>query len=263
MVSLNSAAPHSHRDELLRTWLVKFSANHQAQGKEPAVTEKTLPIFVQLWAEEFSDIPTDALESAFRATIRTIRFFPTIADIRAQIQQADAGGFALEAEQAWEKALDYAREYFIPDQGVKRGAPPLAPAIEFAVRAAGGLRWLESCPESELQWARKRFIESYTQLHQTGQVEHLLTRPEAKRILSSLAAGPRALPAPRVEQDDEPDDPEARANFLKQAEQIAKAPEIQLSDEELRQRAEDQKRRLAEWLAGRSERPRDLVTASR
>ena len=60
---------------------------------------------------------------------------------------------------------------------------------QHAVRAAGGFGWIESCPREELQWARKRLIDDYKLIHQTGQEEYLLAEGDAENIPRRLAAG--------------------------------------------------------------------------
>ena len=52
---------------------------------------------------------------------------PTPGDVRAQIDQANANGLQLEAEQAWLRAFDWVQRYFHPDLGVneaRRNCPP-------------------------------------------------------------------------------------------------------------------------------------------
>jgi hypothetical protein len=191
-----SGPDKSRRDDLLRTWLVKFSANHQAQGREPAVTADTLQVFMSLWAEGLADIPTDALEMALRATLQTCKFFPTVADIRAQLDQAKEKGLELEAECAWQHLLKHINEYCgYPRLGEnQRPAPQLAPAVEYAARAAGGIPFIERCSEDQLVWCHKDFLAAYKIVHETGKVEHLLGCGETKDIVRRLTSGPPVLP---------------------------------------------------------------------
>ena len=59
--------------------------------------------------------------------------------------------------------------------------------IRHAIDVAGGMRLIEGGKESELPWARKRFIADYMLIHETRQVEHLLSNGEAKRVLAKIA----------------------------------------------------------------------------
>lgn len=168
---------------------MKFSANHQAQGKEPAVTAETLPVFVSLWSEGFSDIPTDALEAAFRSTLCRVRFFPTVADVRAQLEPAHAASY--EAE--WQALLDYMREWFHPDI-VFSGTPSLPPDVDHAARAAGGLRFLFDCPGDKLVWAKKAFIEDLARTRTSGELAGLLPGGSLRAVLQKA----RTEYAPRL-----------------------------------------------------------------
>ena len=65
-----------------------------------------------------------------------------------------------EAQQEWEKALDYSTNHWHPDVGVSSHAPQLSPVAWNALNVAGGLSHLFNCSRDELQWARKRFSAS-------------------------------------------------------------------------------------------------------
>jgi hypothetical protein len=180
-------------DLLIREWLYRFGLNF---GRD------VVPL-LPLWLEQFGGIDPAILEELFENALRTCKFFPTIADIRGQVDKADAAGVELEAAGAWDRYLTHVQKYFHPDIGWNRRAPQLSAITEHAAGAAGDAHWIEGCPESELQWARKRFIDAYMLAHRAGQAKNLLTRGEAKKILERLttsagakqiAASPRAEP---------------------------------------------------------------------
>ena len=224
---------------MIREWLVRFGTNH----------ERAIAPLIALWEDELADISPVLLEKTFRQVLRTSRFFPTIAEVRAQIDQANANGLHLEIEEAWSRALDWVQRYFHPDLGVARGAPELPGAIQHAIRAAGGLQWIESCSASELQWAKKRFVEDFTRVHETRQSEHLLTRPEARRILSDLtkAEPARQIRSGPVAEETRPAKKPSCEEVREVLDRITKpVPSAVVPTEaELRARWEDQKRRLA------------------
>ena len=180
-------------EEVVRRWVVYFG---EIYGKE------ITPALVTLWCRLLADIEPALLERACIETAKRCKFFPTPAEIRAQIEQANAGGLQLEAKEAWATYRKHVDENYHPDLGWRRGTPSLSAAVEHAGQEAGGANWVSTCPESELQWCEKRFIDDFVLVHQTGQVEHLLTRGEAKRVLAQLAdvtagalhAQPKALP---------------------------------------------------------------------
>jgi hypothetical protein len=155
--------------------------------------------------------------------LKTWRFpkLPTPGDVRRQIEEAREKGVALEAAAEWESAVSFASQWYHPDLGIVPGAPTLSPVTWLALKAAGGLYHLSQCPTGDLQWARKRFDEHFTLGHETQKVEHLLPEGEAKKSLAQLCA-------PALKQLSPP------------------------GEEELRQRWEEQKRRLAERAAERT-----------
>ena len=169
--------------EVAYQWIVKFAA---ITGKAAERVQQ------DIWAEALSDIPADRLNAACEHLMKTWRYpnLPMPGDVRAQLDSADEKGFELEAATAWQDLLRWIELYYHPDIGVQRGAPALPVSVEHACRAAGGLRWIERCGEDDLVWARKRFLAAYTNLHQTDEVKHLLSRGEARRILSKITAPP-------------------------------------------------------------------------
>lgn len=140
-----------------------------------------------VYADALSDLTTEQLHAAFLRASQVCRFFPTPADIRSQVEDAEAKGLQLEAEAAWSRAMDYALNCWHPDIGFARNAPKLPAKIEHAIRAAGGIRCLHNCPESELHWRKKDFIVDYVRLQELGQEQHLLSDSEAKTIIKQLS----------------------------------------------------------------------------
>ena len=226
------------RDLVIREWFGRLTENFDYVPSDQ---------LVKVWITGLCDLDSETLARAFEKVFKTWkpefgRRFPVVADIREQIDHAQAKAFELEAEEAFGKALNVATEFFQPDIGLYRNAPKLSPATWHALKVAGGLEHLQSCKREELQWARKRFIADYTLIHETHQVEHLLGDGEAKSRLSRIRAGP-ALPEHKrlttVESEDEfPPRAEVRALL----ERVIKKP-VAPNDESW----ENQKRRAREW----------------
>lgn len=166
---------------VVRKWIVVFGE---------LFAREITPELVKVWCRLLADVDAEALNRACERTAKTCRFFPSPAELRGQLDQVNARGFELEAEGKWQELLVWVKRFYHPDLGVKRGAPRLDPSVEFAARAAGGFHWLECCSESELQWAKKRFIEALSRAHEADEAAHPLTDGEAKRILVDLRAGP-------------------------------------------------------------------------
>jgi hypothetical protein len=237
---------------LIREWLTKFALN---AGQSLDV--KTLGVFEVIWLEAFEDLSCDVLEAAFKRTLRESKYWPIkIADVRSYIDQANSAGLELEAAKAWENYLAHVQKYFHPDIGWNRRTPELDAKTEHAASAAGGARYVEGCPESELQWARKRFIEDYTLVHETAQRQNILTRGEARKILEHLTAEPSKKQLPRPAQPSASGPEPSNAGIetvltLDDAFKKIRAPKptpTPLSQEERERRKRTQKEALARYL---------------
>jgi hypothetical protein len=147
------------------------------------------PFLIGAWCELLADLDAGMLENACAETAKTCRFFPNPGEIRALLKQAEGNIFELKAETEWQKLLAWVRDNVFPDTGVRRGAPQLAPTIEHAAKAAGGVYFLERCPEQQLVFARKTFLAAYSNVHKTEKYPHLIGDGEAKQILKRLTAG--------------------------------------------------------------------------
>lgn len=217
-----------------------------------AVTGKVAePALFSIWSEQLGDIPADRLNAACDCLMKTWRFpnLPLPGDVRAQLDQAEAKGFDLEAETEWQKLLAWVRENVFPDTGIRRGAPHLPPAVEHAAKAAGGFYFIERCPEDQLVWCRKTFLAAYKNVHEAGQAEYLLGAGEARRILAQLQAGPperkqlsRATDSP----GEPPSREEVRAVLLRVIEQKPTQSQEPTQDE-LAARWSEQKRLARQW----------------
>lgn len=179
----SQAHSESFRVRLINEWLLKFAVAYPPQGnREPVVTEETAPLLASIWSEALADIPTEALEPAFRATLKTSKWFPTVAEITSHIERAEDS----RAEDEWQRLLEYCSRYVNPDLGMAR-APKLPPDIEHAALAAGGLYYLESCPAEELVWRKKAFIEDLTRQRKTGDIAVCLPESRLGKLLAQVA----------------------------------------------------------------------------
>jgi hypothetical protein len=167
--------------EVIRQWLMKFVV---------VVGKPASPALFDIWDEQLRDIAPDKLDFAFDRLMNTWRYpnLPVPGDVRAQLDQADVKGSELADEAAWQEFLSWVRQYVFPDTGVSRDAPHLLPAVEHAARAAGGIFYIERCSEGDLVWCRKSFLAALKNVRETGQVEHLLSNREARKILARLSS---------------------------------------------------------------------------
>jgi hypothetical protein len=170
-------------EEIIREWIARFATNCGQVLSEARVL---------LWLDEFSHVEPERLEAGFGAVMgsHTINTIPQVGEIHALLDHARQVGQENEAQEDWELALDYCRRYCRPAlPNWRRQAPTLPPKIEEAITRAGGFNRLESCPESELQWAKKDFIAALTNIGELQRVAPLLPRGSAARtFLRQLAA---------------------------------------------------------------------------
>lgn len=109
---------------------------------------------------------------------------PTVADIRSHLSKAEENAAQLEAEQKWTQVLAYAQTAS-PDYG---GRPVrIKEQTRAAINAAGGLDWIRDCQPEDLQWAKKRFIESYRQWTALDKGQYLLPDGATKDSFRALA----------------------------------------------------------------------------
>jgi len=164
---------------VVRKWLVAYGEIFR---------QEVTPAMVQLWESLLSDILASSLDWACYEVARSGKFFPTPGEIRSRIEKATDLATAIQGETEWQNLLDYIRKYLFPDFGLTSQAPPLPEPVLFAARAAGGLRYLERCSETELQWAKKRFIEAYQRFLDSGSLKQLPSTENARRILREAAS---------------------------------------------------------------------------
>jgi len=180
----SQAHSESLRARLINEWLLKFAVAYPVQGnREPVVTKETAPLLAGIWSEALADIPTGALEPAFRATLQSSKWFPTVADIRSHIESAHYS----RAEDEWQNLLEYCRRYVNRDT-VRDNPPPRLPSdIDHASRAAGGIFYLASCSEKDLIFAKQRFIEDLTRQRKSRDIAGFLPCSELQEMLQAAA----------------------------------------------------------------------------
>jgi hypothetical protein len=189
--SLDTMPPRSdsQTESLIKEWLFRFGVNFQRD---------VAPCF-PLWLEIFGEMNPDALLPLFESAMRTCKFFPTVADVLAPLEMVEETA----SEDEWQALLDYCRQWVYPDLPAR--GPRLPADIDHAARAAGGVRYLESCSERDLIFAKQRFLEDLARQRKTGDIAGFLPSSELRGMLE--AAAPRfglpeaqsAAPARRLE----------------------------------------------------------------
>jgi hypothetical protein len=156
--------------EYLRKWARLYSFDR----RDPIVVTEEI---YALYGEALADISAEALDAACRRATQICKYLPKPADIHAQLDSAETSALEFEAEQNWEYVLE----------GIHWSTPrKFSAATEHAIRAAGGLHFIERCSEEQLTWCRRDFLKAYKNLHETGRNAYLLSSGETKRMLSEV-----------------------------------------------------------------------------
>jgi hypothetical protein len=238
-----SPPPDSAPTELIvRKWLVVFGS---------LFNREITPLLVATWCELLGHLTPEQAESGLKqiADSWTFSHFPTPGAVLAQFEKAEEKGFELEAEMQWQNFLAWVCENVYPDTGIRRGAAKLPAAVEHAARAAGGIFFIQRCSEDQLVWCRKTFLAAYKNIHETGQVAHLLGDGDAKQIVRKLNAGPPSLPSANPDWEKKYSPPATPQSSLKSAIlNDSPKPYRVLTQEEWDQRKQRQKAAVEEWL---------------
>lgn len=124
------------------------------------------------------------LRSGARSTASRFRCLHARPPIPQDLAKAEESAVNLEAEQKWQQVLAYAQTTS-PDYASR--PVRIKEQTQAAIRAAGGLDWIRDCPDDDLQWAKKRFIEAYQQWTALDKGQYLLPDGELKNLIASHA----------------------------------------------------------------------------
>lgn len=169
---------------MISEWIVRFALN-----ADKPLGAKEQAVYCSTWEEGFSDVDAGRLKAAFIACLRshTYKTIPTIGDIRQHLTKAEEDANTLSAENKWQQILDFIRVFYSPDLGIDRRAPRIGERTMAAIRAAGGMQWINECDRDQLVWCKKAFIESYLAWERLEKGQHLLPDGELKNLLAETA----------------------------------------------------------------------------
>jgi hypothetical protein len=161
-------------DRIVRKWLVTLAATYRQD-----LSDGTL---FPIWTAALKDLPVASLEPSFAKLIRNFTPtsaapFPSPGHLRQYVTDAQRTTREGDANEAWDKWLPIVTRYASPDIGYK--GPKIPARIDHALRAAGGLDLVASCPTADLVWRKKEFVECFIRDEEL---------PEAHRIAPSVMA---------------------------------------------------------------------------
>jgi hypothetical protein len=169
-------------ESLIKHWLVRLAALYDRELSSVIYT---------IWTDALKDQGLDVLACAFRKLERTFTPtaaapFPTPAHLLELITRVRYAANAENAEKAWHDLLERSQRQFHPDIGWK--GPGLDPRTDRAGRAAGGIRRICGCRETELVWCKKAFIECYLRDYILEEDQNLLpVRADISSRIKNLA----------------------------------------------------------------------------
>lgn len=175
------------RASLIRKFLVLACEYH---GRE---LTKSL---IAAWEDRLRNAEIPALESALSRCLDECVRFPVPADVISRMRPDKRVEDAIEAElaeRAWQNALRWSNENGGMPPGHRVTGRPLSFEEGEALRVVGGANRVECCPDKELVWVRKLFIEAFTRRRQINSLD---TRalPESTRAAIASLAERRSLP---------------------------------------------------------------------
>ena len=150
---------------------------------------QTQKVYADLWCQGLSDLSADVAEAALQKTLRECTYWPVkVADIRKHVTHSEDTATILQAEQAWQTALDYRRRYWRFDLPGQRAsyAPKLPERIEQSMHTAGVCVDYEDSDQLHV-WCKKRFIEhflAWTEMEKEG--KFLLPQGELREMIFAL-----------------------------------------------------------------------------
>lgn len=170
------------RDLLIRKWVTVLAEAYDFRLAD------SLP---KIWILALADLSPEVIEAGFKRLLKTWRpdfgrKFPAPADLLAMIESTETLAKNSAAENAWHGLLAAIERQYHPDTGWR--GPRLPVPIDHAARAANGVHYLSQCPEQELVWAKKRFVECYLRDEAIEQNAPLLpAAPDVQAAIAKLA----------------------------------------------------------------------------
>lgn len=149
---------------------------------------------IEIYEHALNDIPLSELEHAFESALKTCPRFPSVAEIRGQIQKAIERQDNFDAEKSWDDVRWTAREFWRgADLGIQPWCMESIPAryadrveakefrggfliypkpfdahVDFAIRYVGGFDRIAQLADSEHDFVRRDFIQAYKRFSETS-----------------------------------------------------------------------------------------------
>jgi hypothetical protein len=140
---------------------------------------------VAAYAGVLDGLTPQQLDAACRLATKACKFFPTPADIVEHIENAQVVVERVAGEKAWARVLELAPDFGC-DYRIASAREPNDAALLFAARAAGGWRYIATCSERDLQFARKTFLEAYDRMKRLPEARRVLEPAQERALLAEI-----------------------------------------------------------------------------
>ena len=185
---MESATPNdgtSNSSELvtkvIKKWLALFAT---MAGKE--VTRPLLDIWLELLGSVRDARTLNAACEQVAKTWRIANTIPPPGEILARMSCDFEKLRKIDALDSWIKARKLIEDYYQADIGYR--GPAMSPEMRRAIDSAGGMHMIANCPESELPWCQKRFLEYYERAIAADEISNCyrIEDGDVRRLLSDL-----------------------------------------------------------------------------
>ncbi len=114
-------------------------------------------------AEGLADLTLEQLEGGFENAVKTCKFMPTVAEIRAVANMDLETAMQLTAERDWEQ-VERIAAYIgttVEDRVHYEKLAKLSPAVQWATKSVGSLVAIRNASLTDLRFIKQRWMESY------------------------------------------------------------------------------------------------------
>lgn len=137
-----------------------------------------------IYMESLSDLDAEDVEKAFRRSLLTCKFFPSIAEIRSQLKADES----FEAEKAWDLIVRIHRHHWHPDIGYHSNPPVMDRAALHALNTIGGMNAISATMIENTGFLRRDFLAAHKRHSETA--GYLApTKDEAKGVIEGIQKG--------------------------------------------------------------------------
>jgi hypothetical protein len=160
-----------------------------AEAFGETLTEERLEIY----ARELVDLPRELLTTSFRRTLRELKWFPKVAELRELARASEENLKKVQADAAWNYVNEYLRRWGVDrlpvySSGKKITAPPLDDRTEYALRRIGGFSGLNQIDSNKRPFMYRDFCEAYALAPAAELLAQSLARQFSKHALAGIVS---------------------------------------------------------------------------